>query len=261
MKILLTSDWHIDARTAGVPRYEELTIYIEELVRVVLREKVDFIFHLGDFFNPGGMLVPLYTAKIINIVRAFEHQLFGESACEAMVLIAGNHDTIEDSRGPTVLSPLAAMYQFSDQVHVCERPQAFELVGRGAVRLGVLALPYVARAAYNAVNTASAFENAAKLPDIPLVVIGHQTVPGALLGSETRDMPRGRELELPTEAIAKLKPSLVANGHYHRAQTVSSYGLEIVIPGSPQRLTFGERNDTRKGYTIVEIQGPKGKGK
>ncbi len=250
MKILLTSDWHIDARTAGVPRINEFSDYIDDLIVAIVSNKVDYVFHLGDFFNPGSMLVPFYTSKVIEFVQKILDCYYEVSA---IVLIAGNHDVIEDSRGPTVLSPLKAIYHHSDQVHVFEQPEAYELVGHGSTRLGLLALPYVARSAYNPDKATQAFSEAAKFSHVPLAVIGHQTVPGAIVGSETRDMPRGRDVDLPTDAIAQLNPSLVAMGHYHKAQIVSSHGLEIIIPGSPQRLTFGERNDKNKGFTIVDI--------
>lgn len=248
MKILLTSDWHIDARTAGVPRFYEIDSYVDELIRVIEEDDINFLFHLGDYFNPGRKLGPLYTATLISIVCRLK------SVLEGIVLIAGNHDVIEDSRGPTVLSPLQSIHFDDDVVRVCERTSCFDLVG--SFSISVLALPYVARSIDDSENVSDAFGRASNRPDIPLVVIGHRSILGAIVGSETRDMSRGRDIDFPIEKVYGLKPTFIANGHYHRAQIVHLHNMSIVIPGSPQRLTFGERDDKQKGYTVVEINRP-----
>lgn len=262
MKILLTSDWHLDAVTAGVPRLDEIDPYIEELLEVIVREKINFVFHLGDLFDPGSMLGALYTATVIDIAGRL-----ADSGADAVVWVAGNHDVIESSRGATTLSPLAAANRQGRlgagdgaDTYVFERPTFAELVGFDVPNLRLVALPYVARAVERMPGfedlRAAAFAEAAALGEKwPLVVIGHLTVPGALVGSETTDMPRGRDLDFPFEDVARLNPALVASGHYHKAQVVSheATGLDIVIPGSPFRLTFGERDDKRKGFVIVEI--------
>lgn len=259
MKILLTADWHLDAVTAGVPRLDEIGPYVDELLETIRGEGIDFVFHLGDLFDPGAMLGPHYTATVIEIAGRL-----ADSGAEAVVWIAGNHDVIESSLGTTTLSPLAAAVAAGRvgcgdgaETEVIERPRFLELVGRGPVGLGVLALPYVARAVERTPGfDDDAFEEAARFKAKPLVVIGHRTVPGAIVGSETYDLPRGRDLDFPYEDVSDLKPVLVANGHYHRAQFVIVGDLGVVIPGSPHRLTFGERDDERKGFTVVELEDP-----
>lgn len=245
--------------TAGVPRLNEIGPYVEELLEVVDRESVDYVFHLGDLFDPGTMLGAHYAATVIEIAA----QINGEARAGS-VWIAGNHDVIESSLGSTTISPLAAAVAYGDtgaraNVWVFERPGAARLsLGADGAGVALLALPYVARAVERTSGFAHVYEDAfvkaARFAEeLPLVVIGHLTVPGALVGSETYDMPRGRDVDFPFEAVAALKPAFVANGHYHKAQTVQAHGLTIVIPGSPHRLTFGERDDTRKGFTVIEI--------
>lgn len=249
MKILLTADWHIDAMTAGIARVDELDPFLDELDEVITREQVSHLIHLGDFFNPGGMLCSFYTAKIIESVNRF----LDNDWLETITLIAGNHDVIESSRGITTITPVAQAFPCEPRVRVFEQPTAFTL-GYEDQRVRGIALPFVARAAYDENRLSGALEGAEKFGKLggwPLIVVGHMTVPGAVVGSETQDMPRGREFDLPTFEIRKLKPSLIANGHYHRAQVVE--GSDVVIPGSPFRFTFGEKDDKRKGYTIIEL--------
>lgn len=245
-KLLLTADWHIDAITAGIPRVDEIDYFVDQLKEAVVREQVNHLIHLGDFFNPGGMLCSFYTEKVIEIVR----ELLSLGCLNSVVLIAGNHDAIESSRGTTTISPVAAAFSGEPRVQVFEQPSSFILTAQPDQIIRGLALPYVARAAYREEAFSEAVKGLSELGDFPLIVVGHMTVPGAVLGSESSDMPRGRELDLPLHELVKLRPSLIAGGHYHRAQVTES---NVAIPGSPFRFTFGERNDKKKGFTIVEI--------
>lgn len=247
MKVLLTSDWHLDWVTAGAARLTELERYIDVVEEVVVREAVDFVFFLGDGCDPGGMLASLYAATMIDAARRFHR-----AARRGSVWIAGNHDVIESSRGTTTLSPVrVAMEGNEDVFAVFERPGFIELPG-----LGVLALPYVARdvetTAYGADLTDAL--RAASATSSPVCVLGHLAVPGARMSSESHELARGRDVEIPIgDVMAILEPVFVANGHYHDAQIVKYGGAEIIIPGSPVRLTFGERNDDLKGFTILEV--------
>jgi DNA repair exonuclease SbcCD nuclease subunit len=245
-RILLTADWHIDAVTGGLPRVDEIDPFVEELKEAVIREKVSHLIHMGDFFDPGGMLCSFYTEKVIMIVS----DLLAVDRLDTITLLAGNHDVIESSRGTTTISPVAAAFSGEPRVQVFEQPSRFVLTTQPDQIIRGLALPYVARAAYREEAFPEAVKGLSELGDYPLIVVGHMTVPGAVLGSESSDMPRGREIDLPVFELSKLRPVFIANGHYHRAQVTES---NVVIPGSPFRFTFGERNDKKKGFTIVEI--------
>ncbi|MFA4974900.1 MAG: hypothetical protein WC683_20040, partial [bacterium] len=72
-----------------------------------------------------------------------------------------------------------------------------------------------------------------------LVVAGHLCIEGAMLGSETTDMARGRSVEFPVAACSEAEANLLCNGHYHKRQTVR--GVEC--PGSLVRLAFGEEHN------------------
>lgn len=250
MKVLLTSDWHLDATTAGVRRLDEFRDYLREVVDTANAERVDAILVLGDYFNPGGMDAHGLTCHLMSAA----HVLAGAAP---VVMLAGNHDVVETSEGWTTLSPLwlasNAGYPWNvEQVHVAQLPATILVNG-----IAVLCLPYTAASIADdaAAGLRDAIKDAATMvaEGAPLVVIGHLSVPGAILSSESREMARGRDLDFPFEMVAGLRPVLVANGHYHRAQTVTGpNGLEVLIPGSPWRVTFGESEDTDKGFTIVE---------
>lgn len=246
MKVLLTSDWHLDAVTAGAARLPELEAHIDIVAEVAEREGIDFVFFLGDGCDPGGMLGSLYTTTMIRAARRFT------AASRGSVWIAGNHDVIESSRGVTTLTPVGEAMRDTQGFALAERPAFVDLWGE----LGVLCLPYVARdleaTAYGD-ELGTALEAASRFSG-DVCVIGHLAVPGARMSSESHELARGRDVDIPiADVLTIVDPVFVANGHYHEAQIVKYGGAEIIIPGSPLRLTFGERNDDRKGFTVLEF--------
>ena len=80
-------------------------------------------------------------------------------------------------------------------------------------------------------------------------------LPGIHPGSETEDMPRGREVLFPGEqtrgAVARM------NGHYHARQThgLGDGGPDVIIPGSLARLGFGEESN-EPGFLLVDTGAP-----
>lgn len=241
IKVIATSDWHMDAVTAGRSRLSDWKDYMTTLRAEIKREKPDVVVCMGDVFDPGAMSAHALTSLLID--EAFDLA----DLAATVVFIAGNHDVVETSEGWTTMSPLAAAVRAADmgsRIVVMERPE-FQNFGS----FSVVGLPYVARAARGHVSGPDVPKDHAN----PLLVFGHMTVPGAVLGNESAEMARGSDLDFPEESVAKWRPALVMNGHYHKAQVVQKKGFEIVIPGSPLRLSFGEKNDKQKGYTVAVV--------
>lgn len=260
MKILLTSDWHLDAVTAGVPRLGEFSKYIGKIVQAVKEHDVDIIAVLGDYFDPGKMNGPELTSVIFDAADRL-----GGSGADRVIWIAGNHDVVESPGGWTTISPLDYAIDNGAFCHGNEGKCAHHCVFQRPTfsrftndEFGVLALPYTSRSsnASEELSTALASAEEHRSAEKPVIVLGHLSVPGAVQGSESKEMARGRDSDLPFDSIAKLSPALVANGHYHKAQVVKGPGgIDVLIPGSPHRFTFGERNDSDKGFLIVDLPG------
>ena len=255
MRFLITSDWHIDAVTLGVPRRPEVLRYAKHLVGAVTHERIDAVIFAGDGFDPGDMLASLYLADLLSCFRALMHA----SRLKRIYVIAGNHDVVEVDSALSTLKPLGMV----EGIVLGEEPCVCRLEGFGE-RVAIMLMPYISRAWAQLrlagvdpgpdalAGAAFGAARAAKADGFKLVTVGHQTVPGAKLGSESAEMSRGRELDIPFRELSLLEPELVINGHYHKPQTVQCGRVSVVIPGSPLSFTTDDP-PTGKGYVVAEV--------
>lgn len=242
MRILVTSDWHLDWTTGGYPRYSDLTEAVKRVVEAAVKQKVDGFMFLGDLSNPGNPR----AWRAISFAVVVDQEL-GRLGIPTLWL-TGNHDVVEDGHNSSVLLPLRAAGAW-----VVSEPCAGRFGGpRGAVDM--IALPFTPRShAYSPAD----FVGKVEPQGGPVLIVGHLHVEGIEPGSESVELARGREVFLPVEAIAtRFKNAVVLNGHYHRRQVFEckggARGLQVHVPGSLGRLTRGER-DNSPGYLVVEV--------
>ena len=255
MKMILFSDIHLDAVTAGKPRLEELEAFLKNIVAATRDIKPDVVAFLGDAFDPGPG-ESKFSAILAHYQRQLRSEFFGTT-----MWIAGNHDVTEDvwnDRPVTMLSPLREFIDGEDMEDYC---RVAELpVFTTAASTGFLLLPHVSATMRNRPEYAEwlddAFDQAEHWttePNRQLVVLGHLNFDGMHGGSESEEMARGRDMLFPVERVAALKPDFVANGHYHARDVIKRGGLDIHIVGAPIHMTFGERHSGPRGYLVVEI--------
>lgn len=252
MKLLASSDWHLDANTAGLSRLGELRAFADHLVEVIREQHVDVFVHTGDLFDPGHLQESSYHAELLRIAAELN-----QAATYGSIWLPGNHDVLDESYPTTTLSPLATVAQYwasGTNKHRIDVPELPALRTRGAVAF--LCLPYVSRAAMATEQYQDcmeiAFEEARQYAGGRLVVLSHLSLPNMHPGSEA-EMPRGREVDFPVHQVLELRPAVVLQGHYHTRQVVQVQGLEVQVVGAPVRFTFGERNDGARGYLLVEV--------
>jgi len=97
VKLLFTSDWQ-----AAVSNLDRCQLALDQLLRIVDREGVDYVVHLGDLkdaFNPVDQRVSNWLVHAAQEIK---------KRCQLLVLM-GNHDLIAPQDGvPSVLPLLAA---------------------------------------------------------------------------------------------------------------------------------------------------------
>lgn len=245
MKILCTSDWHGDAFTAGLARFDDVARSARATVELAKRERCDGYVFLGDLADPGPR-AHRCSALAIEVDAELNRAGIWRR------WLVGNHDVVEDGSGSSTLSPLAAACTGVDS-RVWSVPCA-EHFGDEVI---ALALPHPARGfSYDpeefirSVDKLDGCEQCV-FPRVVLV-FGHLTVPGIEPGSETREMPRGREVRYPIEAIRERwgDRAVMLNGHYHRSYRRAE--SPVIVPGSLERLTKGEAGNV-PGCLILEV--------
>jgi len=255
MRIVVCSDLHLDRYTAGLCRYEDVSRSVRAVVSLAKSEGCDGFVCLGDIANPGPLAFRCC---------AFTIEMAGSLADEGIWnrWVDGNHDVVEDGSGSSTLSPLAAYGRTrghflkrrdgSDRVDAIRAIDVWEGPCSELLDCGVLAvaLPHPARG--RGYIPSEVIENSAFIAHDLAIIFGHLTVPGIERGSEVLDMPRGREVRYPIEAIRERwgDRAVMLNGHYHRSYR-RAQGL-VIIPGSLERLTKSEaRNEP--GCLILEV--------
>lgn len=242
-RLLVTSDWHGDAITCGINRFEDVERGANETVEYMRRENIDGYLMLGDLTDPDN------TRSHRAVALAMATAVRVQAEKKPSIWLGGNHDVIEDGYGTTTLSPLRALKPY---VNVIERPM-FGVVAQ--LHAYFVCFPYVARhQAYDAVeHVADALEDYGKHgKGWPVVVLSHLNVEGAKTGSESTTLSRGRDHHLPVEQISQAFPdALILQGHYHKPQVIEAHGMKVHVCGSLERLRFDEENDDC-GFLVVE---------
>ena len=235
MKFVVTSDWHGDWVTDGFDRDADL----ESVLDNVLREAVssDAFLFLGDLSNPYSRNV--HKASAIAVSFATELSRLGVPN----YWLAGNHDIIESGDAP--YTSLHALRGVGGETVLIERPMTIPF---GQSRQ-LVAMPYVSPSfAYDPREFVRAQRELVQ-DESRVIVAGHLNLEGIGPGSETIDMPRGRDVFWPFEEVEACLPNAVyLNGHYHEQQVFRN----VHIPGSPLRLTHGEELN-EPGFLVLEI--------
>jgi DNA repair exonuclease SbcCD nuclease subunit len=249
MRILIWSDVHLDASTAGMARFEDGRQAMNEVVAYATDKhtRCDAVVFAGDLCDPdAGTVVLRAVDAALQMVKSLLY-----SAVE-VVMIPGNHDVVDDSHGRSTLTPLRVLdvgrATFAAELHLVETYPRIVQVGNA----DLLMLPYPPRTMrYDPAQAAEGVlmeRLAGGGRGRPLLAIGHLQLEGAALGSETTDMARGADVPYPVEVLKAHGVAAMFNGHYHQRQEVQG----VICPGSLERLRFDEASN-RPGWAVVEV--------
>lgn len=254
MKAVISGDWHGDWYTAGVPRFDEIAIAVDVTVRAAIDMKAGLYIFDGDLaeVDGPGMLQTLAVA----VGAAKDLHRHGIQS----VWLTGNHDVIEDGFGTSNLTPMAEV----EGAELVDAPRVIPFAERSEP------LPFgdEARAKYLTQSKAPGVKRVACLPFTPRthnydprafvrdyqgpapdLVVGHLMLEGIAVGSETKDMARGRDVFWPLAELRQHWPNaLLVGGHYHDSQVYQ--GVHLV--GSLARLTRSEIHN-KPVYLVADI--------
>jgi DNA repair protein SbcD/Mre11 len=225
MRILHLTDTHIGSvmhvlgSPSGWSREADHLTAMETALQPALQGQVDLVVHSGDLYNrsrPSARAMHGATRLLRRVARQVP-----------VVLMPGNHDR----RGIKRSLPMGV-----PGLHVFDSPSVFRYKG---LRLGVM--PFRRQAARWA-------EEAAAL-DCE-VLVAHQAFHGARVPGFTFRVGAQKD----TLGAQHLPPRLrwVMCGHIHPRQVTSVGEVQVVQPGSTERTSFSEADET-KGYAMWEF--------
>jgi DNA repair exonuclease SbcCD nuclease subunit len=246
MKMLVTSDWHADAVTNGIERYNEIESIALEMVKTAIEERVSVFVFAGDLCNPG---LGGRTIMAISLASKVANML--DDVGIRSIWLAGNHDVVDVDYPLSSLMPLCT--QGNSNINVAQVPMVVELAH---VPFRFLCLPYVSKylgaRMYEHHNYVEALTAGFSAHDWKYtIVVSHMTaldVTGLEVGTESNEFRYGKSYKLNLPSYLDRGVRLVIQGHFHKHQRHGG----LFVPGSLVRLGFGEEKH-HPHYHILSI--------
>ena len=278
MKILHTSDWHLDCRLYDRRRADEHQAFLNWLCQTVIDRKIDVLIVSGDVYD--NRTPTLESQQMYNqfLVQLYKDRLSGKSRCRHVIITAGNHDSA------AFLETSKQILQYFNITVVAKEP---ELIVVTSAENGesddfpalIAAIPFLSdmelRKSVDGENSAersqrlmegirSVYQTFAQQaeekkqellqssPFVPVIATGHLFTKGASnLGAD------GGEREIYVGTLEKFPAGdfpdsfdYIALGHLHGPQVVGGQD-RIQYSGSPIPVGFGEAKQTKR---VVEVQ-------
>ncbi|HSH05543.1 MAG TPA: exonuclease SbcCD subunit D [Anaerolineae bacterium] len=269
LRILHFADTHIDIANygrydpeRGLPvRVVDFLDALDQIVDRAIEEKVDLVLFAGDVYkdrNPQPTFQREWGRRMMRLSQAGI----------PTILLVGNHDVAPATGRAHTLQEFRTLAV--PHMHVADRLKLW-----GPEELGcaaqVVAIPWVSRhQLMTREETSGKSLNDVMLlleervtrgieqmvaqadPTLPLLMVAHASVQGAVYGSE-RQVMLGHELVLSGKVVKDNRLDYVALGHIHKHQSLNGGAQPpVVYAGSIERIDFGEVKED-KGYVLAEI--------
>lgn len=275
MRILHTSDWHLNDRLDRIKRQPDIAARLEEIAGYLDEHRVDVMIVSGDIFSTFERLDEV-RAALEDAQRIFKPFLLRGGT---IIGISGNHDSEPlfnllratlDLASP--LEPQGARPR--GRLYLAAQPTYLRLEDRNGQPTQFVLMPYPTVAGYlrdeNArfasvdeknrllhqavVSKLRQFYDQRLDPRLPSVLVAHAHIRGSAIHNLYRISERDDVVFDPGDLPANW--AYIAYGHIHKPQPMQ--GAEhIRYAGSVDRMDFGEMND-EKSVVLIEI-GDKGR--
>lgn len=276
MKILHTSDWHLDCRLFNQKRTEEHKAFLDWLRDTIIQRQTDVLIVSGDIFDNRTPTLESQNLYMQFITALVEDRLAGKSACRCAVIVGGNHDS------PAFLEVTKPIFKYLNITVAARKPEIVVVKPEknGEQGLIIAAMPFLSdmdlrksvegenaqekslhlmegiRDAYK-VCEKEALEKKAELQSntnvyIPLVATGHLFAQGGTCvegENAERDIYVGNIEKFPAGDFPE-SFDYIALGHLHVPQKVGSQD-RIQYSGSPLPIGFGEAAQNKQ---IIEVE-------
>jgi DNA repair protein SbcD/Mre11 len=260
MRLLHTADWHLGRSLEGRSRYDEQQAFLDELVEIVTREKIDAVLMAGDVFdtvNPPAAAEQMFYDTLARISR--------KGMCP-FIAVAGNHDHPDRLAASFPLSKeLGITLVGIPSLELCRVP-----IARTGEMLELAALPYPSESRLKMLLSESAEEMDVRnqydawvdsyfqetcrrfQPGNVHVAMSHLYVAGSKESDSERPIHIGGAYTVAAESLPAAA-QYVALGHLHRPQQIKRAATEARYSGSPLSYSFSESGQS-KSVTIIEVE-------
>lgn len=253
----------IDPNTGLSSRLGDFLAAYDFIIEYALNHPIDLVVFAGDAFknrDPSPTHQREFAKRIGRLSKAGIPTF----------LLVGNHDL------PNAMRRAHAIEIFSTldipHVTVAERPGYHRIETRNGI-MQIVAIPWVTRGVLAAMAAQQGQDHGSSPEaqnrqmeallgqliehyttnvndDEPALLVGHGTVAGAMYGAE-RNIMLGQDVVLDLSLLRNPKFDYVALGHIHKHQVLNTTP-PILYSGSPERIDFGEAEET-KGFVVAEV--------
>jgi exonuclease SbcD len=277
MRILHTSDWHLNDKLGRISRQGDIVKRLEQIANYLDEHKVDVMVVAGDLFSQYNRLDELKSA-VGEINKVFKPFLLDGGT---IVTISGNHDNEAffnlmrfalDLADPIDTNKSGARPR--GRLYLAAEPTCLLLEDKAGEQVQFVLMPYPTssrylkgeKARYSSMDEKNRLLHQSMLkkinlikdkyinPKLPSVLVGHAHI----RGSELHNLYRISEREDVVFEAGDIPTNwaYAAYGHIHKPQALAGT-THVRYSGSIERLDFGERDD-KKSVVLVEI-GAKGR--
>jgi len=239
VKILVTGDNHLDNPSTQYGakkqiRQKDFRNNFKVIIDYAVENKIDLFLVCGDLFH---------NCRPSNTTRAWVMQQFRRLTEEgvSVFVITGHHDTPK-----SILSGVSPLKTHGESGHITylenpSNPEAVDFEVNGT-RIRIVGIGF--NPSLRSEEDPLAVEMPAPDGDVNILML-HYPIIGfsGFMGDESKVSPD----RLPDGY------QLIAAGHFHTAQQKKINNSLIVIPGSSERISFGEEGGT-KSFSVVTIQ-------
>lgn len=274
MRILHTSDWHLNDRLHWIDRQPDIRARLQEIANYLEEYQVDVMTVAGDLFSQRSSRLADLRGAVQDVNEAFSPFLRRGGT---IVAISGNHDdealfellkTAQDLSAPISLDPDRSCYP-PGRMYLATKPTYLPLKGASDEQVQFILLPYPTAYRYlpadvqpNSIDErhsclrTALLERLAQLrarrldEGIASVLVAHLHI----RGGELHSLYKLSEKEDVIFDLGDLPMNwaYAAFGHIHRAQAIGR-SEHVRYSGSIERMDLGERNDD-KSVVLVEIK-------
>lgn len=278
MRILHTSDWHLNERLGHRDRQGDIVARLEEIAGYLDEHQVDVMVVAGDLFSHQYKRLEELQKAVGDVNEIFKPFLLRGGT---IVAISGNHDNEAlfsllrfalDLAHP--IDPRQSELRPRGRLYLAAQPTRLLLEDKVGQQVQFVLMPYPTVARYlkdEAARYSSLDEKNRSLhqamsqrlrkfyerlinPHLHSVLVSHAHI----RGSEIHNLYRISEQEdvIFEQSDVPTHWAYAAYGHIHKPQALSGT-THVRYSGSIERLDYGERED-KKSVVLVEI-GPEGR--